>query len=111
MFPAATITGASLPGVSTGDVLQTMERLSRKELPRSMAYEWTELSYLQKQAGKAEQFRDLRQNPFSAFVLGAVLVYFLLAGLYESWSLPLEVMMLVATVFRTPLAGNHFPRR
>jgi multidrug efflux pump subunit AcrB len=105
MFPAATITGASLPGVSTGDVLQTMERLSRKELPRSMAYEWTELSYLQKQAGKAEQFRDLRQNPFSAFVLGAVLVFFVLAGLYESWSLPLAVVLVVPMCLLSALAG------
>src|SRR5262249_61260010 len=55
-FPAATITGASLPGASTGDVLRTMENLSDKELPRSMTYEWTELSYLQKQASKVEQF-------------------------------------------------------
>ena len=70
MFPAATITGASLPGVSTGDVLATMESLADKELPRSMTYEWTELSYLQKQSSKVEQFRDLQQNPFSAFVLG-----------------------------------------
>src|SRR5205823_6638722 len=74
MFPAATITGASLPGVSTGDVLRSMEALADKELPRSMTYEWTELSFLQKQSSKIEQFRDLRQNPFSAFVLGAVLV-------------------------------------
>ena len=86
MFPAATITGSWQPGVSTGDVLRTMEGLSAQELPRSMTYEWTELSYLQKQASKIEQFRDLRQNPFSAFVLGAVLVFFVLAGLYESWS-------------------------
>ena len=50
MFPAATITGSWQPGVSTGDVLRTMEGLSDKELPRSMTYEWTELSYLQKQA-------------------------------------------------------------
>ena len=105
MFPAATITGASLPGVSTGDVLRTMERLSGKELPRSMAYEWTELSYLQKQAGKAEQFRDLRQNPFSAFVLGAVLVFFVLAGLYESWSLPLAVVLVVPMCLLSALAG------
>jgi multidrug efflux pump len=105
MFPAATITGASLPGVSTGDILRTMERLSGKELPRSMAYEWTELSYLQKQAGKAEQFRDLRQNPFSAFVLGAVLVYFVLAGLYESWSLPLAVVLVVPMCLLSALAG------
>jgi len=52
-----------------------------------MAYEWTELSYLQKQASKLEEFRDLQQNPISAFVLGAVLVFFVLAGLYEAWSL------------------------
>src|SRR5207249_11044741 len=80
MFPAAPINGASVPGVSTGDVLRTMESLSAKELPRNMTYEWTELSYLQKQSSKAEQFRDLRQNPLSAFVLGAVLVFFVLAG-------------------------------
>jgi multidrug efflux pump len=105
MFPAATITGASLPGASTGDVLRTMEGLSDKELPRSMTYEWTELSYLQKQASKVEQFRDLRQNPFSAFVLGAVLVFFVLAGLYESWSLPLAVVLVVPMCLLSALAG------
>src|SRR5437763_1376271 len=105
MFPSATLTGASLPGVSTGDVLREMENLSDKELPRSMTYEWTELSYLQKQAGKVEQFRDLRQNPFSAFVLGALLVFFVLAGLYESWSLPLAVILVVPMCLLSALAG------
>src|SRR6185295_220725 len=105
MFPAATITGASLPGVSTGDVQSTMEALSNKELPRNMTYEWTELSYLQKQSSKIEQFRDLRQNPFSAFVLGAVLVFFVLAGLYESWSLPLAVILVVPMCLLSALAG------
>src|ERR1700736_923485 len=76
MFPAATITGSWQPGVSTGDVLRTMEALADKELPRSMTYEWPELSYLQKQSSKIDQFRDLRQNPISAFVLGSVLVFF-----------------------------------
>src|SRR5262249_41895429 len=76
MFPAATITGSWQPGVSTGDVLRTMEGLADKELPRSMTSEWTELSYLQKQSSKAERFRDLRQNPLSAFVLGAVVAVF-----------------------------------
>jgi multidrug efflux pump subunit AcrB len=105
MFPAAPINGASLPGVSTGDVLRTMEGLSAKELPRNMASEWTELSYLQKQSTKVEQFRDLRQNPFSAFVLGAVLVFFVLAGLYESWSLPLAVVLVVPMCLLSALAG------
>src|SRR6202011_3816690 len=53
MFPAAPIHGAPLPGVSTGDILRTMESLSDK-LPRNMTYEWTELSYLQKQSTKIE---------------------------------------------------------
>ncbi len=70
-----------------------------------MTYEWTELSLLQKQSGKVEQFRDLRQNPFSAFVLGAVLVFFLLAGLYESWSLPMAVILVVPMCLLSALAG------
>ena len=82
-----------------------MEGLADQELPRSMTYEWTELSYLQKQASKVEQFRDLRQNPFSAFVLGAVLVFFVLAGLYESWSLPLAVILVVPMCVLCALAG------
>jgi hydrophobe/amphiphile efflux-1 (HAE1) family protein len=106
MFPAATITGSWQPGISTGEVLRTMERLSDKELPRSMTYEWTELSYLQNQASKIEQFRDLRQNPFSAFVLGAVLVFFVLAGLYESWSTPLAVILVVPMCLLSALAGT-----
>jgi multidrug efflux pump len=105
MFPAAAITGASLPGVSDGDVLATMESLADKELPRNMTYEWTELSYLNKQASKVEQFRDLQQNPFSAFVLGAVLVFLVLAGLYEGWSLPLAVILVVPMCLLNALAG------
>jgi multidrug efflux pump subunit AcrB len=94
MFPAAAVNGASLPGVSTGDVLGAMEKLAQ-DLPRSMTYEWTELSYLQKRSGRVESLQDLQQNPFSAFVLGVVLVFFVLAGLYESWSLPLAVILVV----------------
>ena len=105
MFPAATVSGASLPGVSTGDVLATMERLADRELPRNMAYEWTELSHLQKQSSKVEQFRDLQQCPLRAFVLGAVLVFFVLAGLYESWSLPLAVILVVPMCMLSGLAG------
>jgi multidrug efflux pump len=105
LFPAAPITGAWQPGVSTGDVLRTMESLSDKELPRNMTSQWTELSYLQKQSSKIEQFRDLRQNPFSAFVLGAVLVFFVLAGLYENWSLPLAVILVVPMCLLSALTG------
>jgi len=70
-----------------------------------MTYEWTELSYLQKRSSTVEQFRDLRQNPFSAFVLGAVLVFFVLAGLYESWSLPLAVILVVPMCVLCAITG------
>jgi multidrug efflux pump len=104
MYPAASINGAPLPGTSTGDALASMERLSQ-DLPRNMTTEWTEVSYLQKQASKIEQFRDLRQNPFSAFALGVVLVYFVLAGLYENWSLPWAVILVVPLCLLSALAG------
>jgi multidrug efflux pump len=108
MFPAATITGSWQPGTSTGYVLRTMEALADKDLPRNMTYEWTELSYLQKQSSKVERFRDLRQNPFSAFVLGSVLVFLVLAGLYEGWSLPLAVILVVPMCVLCALAGVAF---
>jgi multidrug efflux pump len=108
MFPAAPISGASLPGVSTGEVLATMERLADQSLSRNLTYEWTELSYLQKQSAKVEEFRDLQQNPQSAFVLGSVLVFFVLAGLYEGWSLPLAVILVVPMCVLCALGGVAF---
>src|SRR5205823_12941950 len=54
---------------------------------------------------KVEEFRDLRQNPTSAFVLGAVFVFFVLAGLYEGWSLPLAVILVVPMCLLCALAG------
>jgi multidrug efflux pump len=105
MYPAAALYGASLPGVSTGDVLTMMENLANRDLPRSMTYEWSDLSYLQKLSSRVETFRDLQQNPFSAFALGAVLVFFVLAGLYESWSLPLAVVLVVPLCLLSALAG------
>lgn len=105
MFPAATINGAVKEGASTGGVLNSIEALCKQELPDSMAYEWTELSYLQRQSSRVQSFRDLRQNPFSAFVLGVILVFFVLAGLYESWSLPLAVILVVPMCLASALAG------
>ena len=104
MFPAATVIGTMQSGVSTGYALATMERLAQK-LPRNMNIDWTELSFFQKQATRLEQFRDLQQNPFSAFVLGVVLVFFVLAGLYESWSLPFAVILVVPMCLFSALSG------
>src|SRR5260370_35959804 len=54
---------------------------------------------------KVEQFRDLRQDPCIVFVPGAVLVFFLLAGLYEGWSLPLAVILVVPMCVLCALTG------
>ncbi len=105
MFPAATITGGSLPGVSSGYVLNSVGNLANNELPRTMTYEWTELAYLQKLSSEVQSFRDLQQNPFSAFALGVILVFFVLAGLYESWSLPMAVILVVPMCLSSALAG------
>jgi multidrug efflux pump len=105
MFPSATINGAAKAGASTGEVLNELDKLCDDELPDSMKHEWSELAYLQAMAGKVETFRDLQRNPFSAFVLGVLLVFFVLAGLYESWSLPLAVILVVPMCLSSALAG------
>src|SRR5262249_29281871 len=79
-YPAATINGVNSPLVSTGQVLQNMESLARRELPQSMTTEWTEISFLQRQASKLESFRDVMQNPISALIGAVVLVYLILAA-------------------------------
>ncbi|MBX7103297.1 MAG: efflux RND transporter permease subunit [Gemmataceae bacterium] len=85
MFPAAPINGGSMPGVSTGTVIRVMDDLAEK-LPAGMTTEWTELTYLQIIAGNTAVF---------AFVGAVSLVFLVLAAQYESWSLPLAVILVV----------------
>ena len=95
-------TARRCPAISTGDVLGDDGAAGDEELPRNMTTEWTELSYLQKQAASRAVGPA---QPVSAFVLGVVLVFFVLAGLYESWSLPLAVILVVPMCLLEPLAG------
>jgi len=96
MFTAAAVNGGILPGVSTGSVIQTMEQLSVKQLPRSMATEWTELTYLQTLSGSSAIF---------AFVGAVVLVFLVLAAQYESWSLPLAIILVVPMCLLSAITG------
>ena len=86
MYPAASINGSSVPGMSSGEVIKAMEKLAADNLPTSMGYEWTELMYLQLIAGNTTLF---------VFAGAVVLVFLVLAGQYESWSLPLAVIFVV----------------
>jgi len=104
-YPAATITGVARPGVSSGDVTTQMETAAKDTLPNSMSAEWTELTYLEKQSQKAESLEDLMGNPLTAFVLAVVLVFLVLSAQYESWSLPLSVILVVPMCLLAALAG------
>src|SRR5438309_8811924 len=70
-----------------------------------MDYEWSELTYLEMEANRTETLADVLQNPFMAFVGAVVLVFLVLAALYESWSLPLSVILVVPMCLLCALAG------
>jgi len=95
-YPAATINGSSLPGVSSGAVIRLMEDLSGAVLPPSMTSEWTELTLMQKLAGSAAAY---------AFAGAVILVFLVLAAQYESWSLPLAVILVVPMCLLCALTG------
>jgi multidrug efflux pump len=96
MRTAAPLNGAALPGASTGTIIKSMGDLAARELPRSMTYEWTELTYLQTLEGKAVYF---------AFAGAVILVFLVLSGQYESYSLPLAVILVVPMCLLSALAG------
>jgi multidrug efflux pump len=107
MNTATAINGLTMRGVSTGTVIEAVDALAKAELPRDMTHEWSELTYMEKEAGKVDSLRDLLGNPFMAFVGAVVLVFLVLAALYESWSLPLSVILVVPMCLLCALAGIH----
>jgi multidrug efflux pump len=96
MYPAAAINGNAAKGVSSGQALTLMEKATKKELPPSMRSEWTELALLQLQTGN---------TALLVFLLAVVLVFLVLAAQYESWSLPLAVILVVPMCLLCSIAG------
>jgi multidrug efflux pump subunit AcrB len=86
LYPSASINGAPAPGVSSGDGIAAMQAVAERELPSTMRPEWTELALLQLQTGNTAMF---------AFSLAVALVFLVLAAQYESWALPLAVILVV----------------
>jgi multidrug efflux pump len=101
LYPAAAINGSSLPGVSTGQVIKEMNGLAERELPANMGFEWTELTYLQILAGNSAIF---------AFVGAVILVFLVLASQYESWSMPLAVVLVVPMCLLCAIGGVALAR-
>ncbi len=96
MYPAAAINGMVANGYSTGQASEALEKLAKAELPSAMSYEWTEITFLeQKQANTG----------MIVFGFSVVFVFLVLAALYESWSLPLAVILVVPMCVLCSLAG------
>lgn len=86
LYPAAAIFGSSAPDYSSGQALATMERLAAQTLPQGMAFDWTSTSYQEKQVGYQAYF---------IYALSIILVYLVLSALYESWTSPAAVILVV----------------
>ena len=95
-FPAAEINGAAAPGYSTGQSESAIAKVLNEQLPNGMKYEWTELTYQKILAGNTMVY---------IFPLSVFLVYLVLAAQYESWSLPLVIILIVPMTLFSAIAG------
>ncbi len=95
LFPAAEVQGSAAPGVSTGEALLIMEALAEERLPDGFQYEWTELAYQERQAG----------GGLAIFGLSVIFAFLLLAAQYESWSLPISVILIVPMSLLAAVSG------
>jgi multidrug efflux pump len=97
MYPAAAINGNVQEGVSSRDGIDRMEALASRILPKqNMSTEWTELAYIEKTSGNTGMY---------IFLISVVFVFLCLAALYESWSLPLAVILVVPMCVLCSIAG------
>jgi multidrug efflux pump len=96
MYAAASINGIAAPGVSSGSAIRAMEELSNRELPQSMSYEWTEMAYLELLAGN---------TAIIVFGFSIVMVFLVLAAQFESWAMPLAVILSVPLCMLSALLG------
>jgi HAE1 family hydrophobic/amphiphilic exporter-1 len=86
LYPAAPVFGAAAPGFSSGQSLALMEQVAANTLPRGMAYDWTATAYQEKQLGLQAYF---------IYALSITMVFMVLAALYESWTSPGAIILVV----------------
>lgn len=96
LYPAAALQGDAAPGYSSSQALDAMERLAEQVLPDGIDFEWTDLAYQQ---------RASSDTAMIAFVLAVVFVFLLLAAQYESWTLPLSVILIVPMCLLSAITG------
>src|SRR6266436_1342937 len=96
LFPAAEVQGVAAPGVATGTALQRMEELAHQVLPRGLAFEWTDLAFQQQQRGTPT---------ILVFGAAALFVFLVLVAQYESWKLPLAIVLIVPMCLLASVTG------
>ena len=94
LYPSATIIGLPSQGYSSGQSMALMEEIAAKTLPPGTGYEWTAMSYQEKEVGSQIYF---------VFALALLLVYLVLAGQYESWYAPISVILAVPLSLLGPM--------
>jgi hydrophobe/amphiphile efflux-1 (HAE1) family protein len=95
-FPAVKVLGAAAPGRSSGEAIAAVEELAASTLPADFSVDWTGSAYQEKRAGSSSVL---------VFALGLVFVFLILAAQYESWSLPLAVILIVPFALLGALAA------
>lgn len=96
MYPSAEVNGGTAQGVSSGQGIALMDKIAGTELPASMGSEWTELALQQKLAGNTAAL---------VFILGSVFVFLVLSAQYESWSLPVSIILIVPMCLLAAITG------
>jgi len=96
MYPSAEVSGGTAPGVSSGQGISMMEQIATERLPDSMGFEWTELALQEKMAGSTAIF---------VFILGSIFVFLVLSAQYESWSIPLSIILIVPMCLLAAITG------
>ena len=96
LYPSAELQGNALPGYSTGYALAAVERLAGERLPDGFGFEWTELAYQEKLVGN---------TGLLVFVASVLFVFLVLAAQYESWALPLSVVLIVPMCLLAGVSG------
>lgn len=96
MYPSAEVQGDTAPGFSSGQAIETIERLAREKLPHGMTIEWTDLAYQQQLAGNTALY---------IFPLCVLFVFLVHSAEYESWTLPLAIILIAPVCLPFALAG------
>jgi hydrophobe/amphiphile efflux-1 (HAE1) family protein len=99
LYPAAEVQGAAAPGVATGTALLKMEQLAEKVLPKGIGFEWTELAYQQQEKGTPTLL---------VFGAAALFVFLVLVAQYESWRLPVAIVLIVPMCILAAISGLIF---